>query len=57
MRVLPLSAPADERDYDRTDYSLSQVGTKSKFEYRVVLCACVCSSAAAEALTVRVSEG
>ena len=48
MRVLPLSAPADERDYDRTDYSLSQVGTN--FEYRVVLCACVCSSAAAEAL-------
>ena len=48
MRVLPLSAPADERDYDRTDYSLSQVGTN--IEYRVVLCACVCSSAAAEAL-------
>ena len=49
MRVLPLSAPADERDYDRTDYSLSQVGTKIEYD-RVVSCACVCSSAAAEAL-------
>ena len=47
MRVLPLSAPADERDYDRTDYSLSQVGT---YIFIVLCCVRVSSSAAAEAL-------
>ena len=50
-----LFVPADERDYDCTDYSLSQVGTHI---FIVLCCVRVCPplSAAAEALTVRVTS-